>query len=140
QPAPVFLPAPDIRVPRGFRAEVYASGLHHPTAMAYGPDSRLYVTEDVGEIVRVRPNESHPRVMARDIPVPLGLAWIGRRLFVSAEGRILSFRLSGDRLVDRSVVVWGLPHGEHQQDNVVAGADGRLYVGSGSTCNRCVES
>ena len=33
----------------------------------------------------------------------------------------------------------GLPFGEHQQDNVVLGRDGRLYLGSGSTCDVCVE-
>jgi glucose/arabinose dehydrogenase len=33
-----------------------------------------------------------------------------------------------------------LPFGEHQQDNVVVGPDGRLYVGSGSTCNACAEA
>ena len=41
-------------------------------------------------------------------------------------------RANGRRtLVDR------LPNGRHQQDNVVAGPDGRLYLGSGSTCNAC---
>ncbi len=33
----------------------------------------------------------------------------------------------------------GLPFGLHQQDNVVLGADGRLYLGSGSTCDACRE-
>ena len=33
----------------------------------------------------------------------------------------------------------GLPFGEHQQDNVVLGRDGRLYLGNGSTCDVCVE-
>jgi glucose/arabinose dehydrogenase len=37
------------------------------------------------------------------------------------------------------VVVSGLPFGEHQQDNVVLGRDGRLYLGSGSTCDVCLE-
>ena len=33
----------------------------------------------------------------------------------------------------------GLPFGLHQQDTVVLGADGRLYLGSGSTCDACQE-
>ena len=40
----------------------------------------------------------------------------------------------------RRVVVRGLPYGRHQQDTIVAGPDGRLYLGSGSTCDACVES
>jgi glucose/arabinose dehydrogenase len=35
--------------------------------------------------------------------------------------------------------VKGLPFGEHQQDNVAIGPDGRLYWGSGSTCDACRE-
>ena len=34
---------PAIRVPAGFRAETFATGLERPTAMAYGPGGRLYV-------------------------------------------------------------------------------------------------
>ena len=33
----------------------------------------------------------------------------------------------------------GLPFGRHQQDTVAVGPDGRLYLGSGATCNACVE-
>ena len=40
----------------------------------------------------------------------------------------------------RRLVVRGLPYGRHQQDTIVAGADGRLYLGSGSTCDACVEN
>ena len=31
------------------------------------------------------------------------------------------------------------PYGLHQQDSIVAGPDGRLYLGSGSTCDSCIE-
>ena len=47
--------------------------------------------------------------------------------------------LRGSALRGHRVVVGGLPFGEHQQDNVVLGRDGRLYLGSGSTCDVCVE-
>jgi glucose/arabinose dehydrogenase len=36
--------------------------------------------------------------------------------------------------------VSGLPYELHQQDNVVLGRDGRLYLGNGSTCDACVEA
>jgi glucose/arabinose dehydrogenase len=47
--------------------------------------------------------------------------------------------LSQGRFVSRKVLVSGLPFGEHQQDNLVFGRDGRLYLGSGSTCDACSE-
>ena len=40
----------------------------------------------------------------------------------------------------RRTIVRGLPYKEHQQDAIVAGPDGRLYLGSGSTCDACVET
>jgi glucose/arabinose dehydrogenase len=138
---PAALPhASAIKVPSGFRAEVYARGLDHPTAMAFGPDGRLYVTQEVGTVVRVGPATRRPRVLARNIPTPLGLAWIGNRLFISAQGRLERRTLRDGRLVGRRILLSGLPFGRHQQDNVVVGPDGRLYIGSGSTCDACVEA
>ena len=66
----------------------------------------------------------------RGLRTLLGLAWHGRSLFVSEQGRLERFTLRAGRLVDRHAVVKGLPFGEHQQDNVVFHA-GRLYSGSG---------
>jgi glucose/arabinose dehydrogenase len=127
-------------VPLGFRAEIYARGLIHPTAMAYGPDGRLYVTQDSGRVVIVEPASTSPETFVTGIPVPLGLAWNGDTLFVSGQGVLESVRLEGGRATGRSTVVSGLPYKEHQQDNVVPGPDGRLYIGSGSTCNVCHEA
>lgn len=124
-----------IHVPHGFSVSVYATGLVHPTAIAFGPDRRLYVSEDVGKVVSVVRGTSRPRPFASKLVVPLGLLWRGRTLYVSQTGRVDAIRLHGGR----RTVVRGLPSGEHQQDAIVAGPDGRLYLGSGSTCNACAE-
>ena len=139
-PAHDFRPAPGITVPRGFRAEIYASGLERPTAMAFGPDGRLYVTEETGSVVRVRPGSTSPRAFVGGFPAPLGLAWKGRLLYVSAQGRVERVRLRAGRATERRTILSRLPFGLHQQDNVVLGPDGRLYLGSGSTCNACAEA
>ena len=128
-----------IQVPAGFRVETFARGLTQPTAMAYGPDGRIYVTESAGKLVAIRRGTRRPAILVRGLRTPLGLAWHGSKLFVSEQGRLERFGLSGARLGGRHVVVKGLPFGEHQQDNVVLGPDGRLYWGSGSTCDACRE-
>jgi len=125
--------------PAGFRLETFARDLSHPTAMAYGPDGRIYVTETDGNLVSIARGTKKPRVLVRGLRSPLGLAWRGRTLFVSEEGRLERALLSQGRLVRRKVLVSGLPFGEHQQDNLVFGRDGRLYLGSGSTCDVCRE-
>lgn len=124
--------AASLQLPPGYRAQVFATGLTHPTALAWGPDRRLYVTEDVGRVVSVRRRSRAPRLVATGIPTPLGLAWVGRRLYVSAQGRLIQLR---PRL---RTLVAELPFGLHQQDNVVYWR-GRLYFGSGSTCDACHE-
>ena len=128
-----------IRLPHGYHASVYARGLAHPTAMAFGPGGRLYVTEDAGAVVAVEPRSRRPRPFLRGLPTPLGLAWHGRTLFVSVAGGIRSVRLHGGRATEPRTIVRGLPFRRHQQDNVVVGRDGRLYLGSGSTCDLCRE-
>jgi glucose/arabinose dehydrogenase len=127
-----------ISVPPGFRVASFASGLSHPTAMAHGPDGRIYVTQDGGTLVAIRPGTRRPAVLVRGLRTPLGLAWRGDELFVSEQGRLERLTLHAGRLVGRRVIVKGLPFGEHQQDNVVL-HDGRLYWGSGSTCDACKE-
>ena len=108
--------------------------------MAYGPDGRIYVTQTGGTLVAIKRGTRSPRVLVRGLRTPLGLAWRSSTLFVSEQGRLERFRLSGGRLQDRRVLVRGLPFGRHQQDNVVVGpGGGRLYWGSGSTCDICRE-
>ena len=68
--------------------------------------------------------------------MPLGLLWRGRTLYVSESGRVETLTPAGRR----RTIVSHLPFGLHQQDAIVAGPDGRLYLGSGSTCDSCAES
>ena len=110
----------------------YARGLSAPTAFAWSPRGKLYATEEKGNVVVVRPGEA-PQVVARGFKVPLGLTFVGNALYVSAQGAL--WRVSGG---GRRAIVRGLPFGRHQQDNVVY-ARGRLYFGSGSTCDVCRE-
>src|SRR5215210_3037289 len=128
-----------IVVPPGFRVETFARGLSQPTAMAYGPDGRIYVTQTGGTLVAITRGTRRARVLVRGLRVPLGLAWRGRDLFVSETGRLERLTLRRGRLVDRRTILNGLPYGLHQQDNVVLGPNGRLFPGSGSTCDACRE-
>jgi glucose/arabinose dehydrogenase len=132
-------PAPGIHVPPGYRVELFARGLTHPTAMAYGPEGRLYVTEDEGRIASLRSGARVPHQLARNLGHPLGLAWHGKDLFVSTNGRLVRLTLRDGALTHEQTILRHLPNFEHQQDNVVLGPDGRLYIGSGSTCDQCKE-
>ena len=60
-------PPSGIQVPPGFRVETFARGLSQPTAMAYGPDGRIYVTESTGRVVAVTRGTTHPVVLVRGL-------------------------------------------------------------------------
>jgi glucose/arabinose dehydrogenase len=138
--ASALRPAPALKLPAGFGAEIYATGLKRPTAFAFGPDGLLYATQETGEVVAVGRGSGKPRVLARGFPTPLGLTWDGSSLFISAQGSLHRLVVRGRRVVSRRAIVTKLPFGRHQQDTVVVGPDGRLYLGSGSTCDACRET
>jgi glucose/arabinose dehydrogenase len=130
-----------LHLPPGYNAHVYATGLQHPTAMAFRPGGGgLFVTEDTGRLVVIPIGGRRPRVVARNLGVPLGLLWLDRsHLVISTQGRLLRLTIGrGGSLLATRTLVAHLPFGEHQQDNVVWFRN-RLYVGSGSTCDACVE-
>jgi glucose/arabinose dehydrogenase len=121
-----------VKVPSGYRVEVFARGLERPTAMAFGPRGVLYATQESGEVVSVQRGR-RPRVILRGFRTPLGLDWHRGALFVSAQGTL--WRIARGQ---RRAIVRNLPFGRHQQDNVVVHR-GRVYFGSGSTCDACDE-
>lgn len=132
-------PAPALKVPSGFTAELYASGLERPTALAFGPGGMLYVAQEGGEIVAAGRGSVRPRVLARGFRTPLGLVWSGSTLFVAAQGSLHRLEVRDREVVSRRAILVRLPFGRHQQDTVALGPDGRLYLGSGSTCDVCRE-
>jgi len=139
--APITLPAdPSIQVMPGFAAWVYASGLPEPTAMAFGPDGRLYVTGAGGTIwVVPAPGAAVSRLVS-GLPAALGLVWRDQDLFVSVRGSIRAYHLQDGGLTGGAWVVGNLPNGRHQNDNLVRLPNGDFLVGIGSTCDVCTET
>lgn len=126
------------QLPSGFHATMYASGLSTPTAMAIGPDRRLYVAQENGTIVAA--GRSGNTVIASGYSTPLGLAWHGHTLYVSWTGAVSTLTpTNGYRSFRARVIVRGLPTGKHQNDSI-AFRGSWMYLGVGSTCNACVES
>ena len=129
--APATLqPAPEITVQPGFHVAIYASGLDKPTAMAWRDDGRLYLTQGT-KVVLVEAGSASPEQVVGQLDTPLGLAWIGQQLVIAEQGKVTRVDFSLRPAQSRTIVD-NLPFKLHQQDNIVAGPDGRLYLGSGS--------
>ncbi len=136
-----LVPGPfGIALPAGFKVTLYASGLNQPTAMTFGPDRKLYVAQvGGGEIVEINPASGQKRVIDRGYDTPLGIAFRPgtNDLYISSTGMVTL--IPGLNVAGKRAVIQHLPTGRHQNDAVVFGPDGKLYLPVGSTCDLCEE-
>jgi glucose/arabinose dehydrogenase len=145
-PTPTPLPPPPnlapagITAPAGFSAYVYARGLGTTTAMAFGPDGRLYVVTQGGSLEVVPAPGAAPQTLVSGLPIALGLAWRGNDLFLSVRGSIRHYALNGSSLSGGGSVVSGLPVNRHQNDWILPMPNGDFLLGVGSTCDVCNEA
>lgn len=127
-----------LSLPAGFRASVFVSGLSNPTALAVGPDHRVYVAQQDGAVDVVA--KTGLQTVASGFSAILGLAWYNHELYVSSTGTVGVLIPSNHYTRwKRRVLVSGLPTGRHQNDGL-AFLGGWMYLGVGSTCNACAEA
>lgn len=123
-----------------------------PTALTFGPDGRLYVASTNAVVYALADTDGDHRAettttFVSGVRVPLGLLWIGDQLYVShnelGDGRVIAYsdRDGDGRAETHDTIVTGLPSGgRHQNDDLVLGPDGYIYLGMGSTCDACAEA
>lgn len=137
-----------LRLPPGFHATLFATGLNVPRFATVGPDGTLFVAErGAGRIVAL-PDPDHTGKAARTVVVadgldgPSSLDFYQGALYVGEDSRISRLTLRPDyTAAARTVVVPDLPTGgRHTTRTVLIGPDGRIYVSIGSSCNNCVET
>jgi glucose/arabinose dehydrogenase len=129
--------------PAGLKATVWATGVVHASAFAFDGRGRLWVTASganthAGDGVFVVPAAGGRAVRVVAGPRgPLGLLWHGSELIVSSLGEVSVFSgLHGDRFAHRTTILRG-PPGGGENNNVVLGPDGRLYLGVSASCDHC---
>ena len=130
-----------IDVPRGFEIEVFADGLDGVRTLKTGPDRMLYVVMSAsGRIMRLDPEgRGAPETVLSGLRRPYGLAFHEGWMYVGETHRVV--RLRGPGYEREEVVVPDLPAGgSHWTRELAFGADGRLYVSVGSSCNLCEEA
>jgi putative membrane-bound dehydrogenase-like protein len=133
-------------LPPGFSLTIFGE-VPSPTSLTFGPDDRLYVASANQVVYALADKDGDHRAdarvpFARGVPIPLGLLWIEDTLYISYNGNVAVIKdKDGDGVGDRVVVlITGLPaSGRHQNDGLVLGADGYIYLGMGSTCDACRE-
>ncbi len=136
-----------IRLPDGFKIEIYAKGVSNARQMALGDKGTLFVgSRTAGKIYAVIDHDQDGRaesglVLDTGLTMPTGLAFRDGALYVGAVSRILRYDAIEDRLDDPPepvVIVDHLPSDTHHGWKYLDFApDGRLFVPVGVPCNVC---
>jgi glucose/arabinose dehydrogenase len=137
------LPVDKVKLPPGFRIEVWAEGLHNGREMAWGNKGTLFVgTRTVGSVYAVvdRGGKREVKTIAKGLTQPSGVAFKDGALYVAEIPRITKYEGIEDRLDNPPApkVVYELPkEGHHNWRYLAFGPDGKLYFNMGAPCNIC---
>jgi glucose/arabinose dehydrogenase len=145
-PAPAEkIPIDKIKVPPGFKVELWASGINNARAMALGSKGTLFVSSRVvGNVYALvdHAGKREVKTIARGLDLPNGVAFRDGVLYVAAQNRILKWEGIEDKLDNPGegvVVIDTLPkHQPHGWKFLAFGPDGKLYFNIGAPCNICV--
>jgi glucose/arabinose dehydrogenase len=138
----------NLRLPAGFQATVFASGLHAPRLLSPGPGGAILVAErGAGRVVALLDPDASGKatrsvVVADGLDDPTSVDYAQGAVYVGESSRVTRLTLGPDlRATRREVVIPRLATGgNHVTRTVLVGPDGRIFVATGSTCNNCVES
>jgi glucose/arabinose dehydrogenase len=141
------LPLDTIRLPPGFRINVYADNVPGARSMALGPNGTLFVgTRGEGKVYAVLDRDGNYRAdqvitLAAGLNMPNGVAFRGDALYVAEVSRILRYDGIEARLGNPPKPVAinsGFPSDTHHGWKFIRfGPDGLLYVPVGAPCNIC---
>ena len=138
------IPINKLKLPPGFKIEVWATGMPGARAMALGDNGKVYIgTRAIGRVYEVTDNgkERTSRVVVDKLVQPAGVAFNNGSLYVMAIDKVLRF--DG---IDKNASVtpvdltakFNLPPNQHHNWKYIAfGPDGKLYVPFGAPCNIC---
>lgn len=138
------VPLQNLRLPAGFKAEVWATGMPGVRAMARGDNGKIYIgTRGIGRVYELTDNGSArtSRVVVDKLVQPAGVAYRNGSLYVMAIDKVLRYdgieRNPGVAPVDMTAA-FNLPKEQHHNWKYIAfGPDGKLYVPFGAPCNIC---
>lgn len=138
----------NVRLPTGFKFEVYADNVAGARSMALGTGGTLFVGTRTGSLFAISGNpgtDGKPKVrkLSDKLNLPNGVAFRDGALYVAEVNRILRYdaiESTLDNPPQPRVVRDDLPQDRHHGWRYIAfGPDGKLYVPIGAPCNVCNE-
>jgi glucose/arabinose dehydrogenase len=138
------IPIDKIKLPKGFTAEIWATGLPGGRAMARGESGKIYLgTRGLGRVYEVTDADGRRtvRVVVDKLTQPSGVAMRGGSLYVMAIDKVLRYdgieSNPNVQPVDLTAKFNLPPEQHHNWKYIAFGPDGKLYVPFGAPCNIC---
>ncbi|GAB6067361.1 sorbosone dehydrogenase family protein [Methylothermus subterraneus] len=137
-----------IKLPPGFKIELFARDVPDARSLALGEDGTVYVgSRTAGKVYALRDEDGdglaeRRYVIAEGLTMPNGVAVFQGDLYVAEVSRILRFKAIGRHLAEppkAEVVIDTLPSDLwHGWKYLKVGPDGKLYFNVGAPCNVCL--
>ncbi len=141
----------EIKVPKGFKIEVFADSLEHPRSLAIGRKGTIFVgsRRNEGHFIYALRDENndgkaeHVQKISKGLEWnPMGVAIRGKDLYVGEIHRIVRYKNIEDNLDNPPApeVIFNYPPIKKHGDKYIRfGPDDMLYVPVGAPCNNCLE-
>lgn len=126
----------DIQLPKGYSIEVFASGLTAPVSLITAANGDMYLADSGagdknGKVYKY--SGKHFELIADGFHAPLtGISFYNGDIYVSHRGVISILKPNG-KVIN---ILTGLPsYGDHYNNQVTFGNDGKMYFGQGTATN-----
>jgi glucose/arabinose dehydrogenase len=134
-----------LKVPAGFKVEVWAHGMPGARMMTRGDKGTLFIgTRVIGKVYAVTDKGAtrESKVIAEGLQQPNGVAFKNGSLYVIAIDKALRFdgiedKLDAPQPTDISEAIKLPPSTHHNWKFAAVGPDNKLYISIGSPCNVC---
>jgi glucose/arabinose dehydrogenase len=136
-----------LKLPQGFKIELFASGIEDARSLARGDQGTIFIgNRDKEKVWAVRDEDGDGRAekkweIADGLVMPNGVAFRDGDLYVAEVNRILRYRNIESQLDNPpkpEEVYDQFPSDKHHGwKNIAFGPDGMLYVPVGAPCNIC---
>ena len=133
------LPTAQLKVPNGFRVDVFASGIANARSLRLGDKGTVFVSNRVLDKVYAvveRNGKRETKIIASGLDRPNGLAFYKGALYIAEGTKISKLENIEDNLENppKPVVIYSdfLNHQSHGWKFMALGPDNKLYVNVGS--------
>ena len=141
------LPLDKLKLPQGFKVDIYAQGVVNARSMELSPNGTLFVgTRSEGNVYALKDTNGDMKAdqvytIAQDLKLPNGVAFRDGDLYVAEVNRVIKFENIEEKLDNPptpKIIFDQYPEETHHGWKFIAfGPDDKLYIPVGAPCNIC---